>query len=73
MNDQTFEVNSIKNLTNEHEENMEINMESEFDLESENFNLNQIINSAVDWASSLSVPSPKTEIPISLPMNPLLS
>jgi len=32
MNDQTFEVNSFKNLTSEHEESMEIDTESEFDL-----------------------------------------
>ena len=48
MDDQTFEVNSIENLTSEHEESMEIDTESEFDLESEDFNLDQIIESAVD-------------------------
>ena len=53
MNDQTFEVNSIENLTSEHEEIMEIDTESDFDLESEDFNLDQIINSAVDWASMI--------------------
>jgi len=37
-------------------------MESEFDLESKNFNLNKIIDSAVDWASSPSVPNPKTKM-----------
>ena len=47
---------------------MEINTESEFDLESEEFNLNQIIDSTVDWASSPSMPNPKTEILI-LPSN----
>jgi len=35
MNDQTFEVNPIENLTSEHEESMEIDAKSEFDLESE--------------------------------------
>ena len=68
MNDQTFEVNSIENLTNEHEESMEIDTESEFDLESEDFNLDQIIDLAVDWASSPSVPQLKTEI-LNLPSN----
>ena len=53
---QTFDVNSIKNLTSEHEESMEIETEAEFDLESENFNLDQIVDSAVDWAYSPSVP-----------------
>ena len=52
INDQTFEVNSIKNLTSEHEESMEIETETEFNLESEDFNLDQIIDSAVDWASA---------------------
>ena len=37
INDQTFEVNSIENLTSEHEESMEIETEAEFDLESEDF------------------------------------
>ena len=57
MDDQTFEVNSIKNLTSEHEESIE--PESEFDLESEDFNLDQVIESAMDWASSPSVHNPK--------------
>ena len=39
MDDQTFEVNSNENLTSEHEESMEIETESEFDMESEDFNL----------------------------------
>jgi len=39
MNVQTFEVKSIKNLISELEESMEINTESEFDLEYEDLNL----------------------------------
>jgi len=39
INDQTFEVNSFENLTSEHEESIENETESEFDLESEDFNL----------------------------------
>ena len=35
---------------------MEIEIEVEFDLESEDFNLDQIVDSAVDWVSSPSVP-----------------
>ena len=35
---------------------MEIETEAEFDLESKDFNLNQIVDSAVDWASSPNVP-----------------
>jgi len=66
--DHTFEVTSIENLTSEHEEIMEIDKESDFDLESKDFNLDQIIDSAVDWVSSPSVPNPKTNILI-LPSN----
>ena len=62
MNDQTFQVNSIENLISEHEESIEIDTKGEFDLESEDFNLDQIIDSVVGWVSSLSVPNPKTEI-----------
>ena len=40
VNDQTFEVNSIENLTSEHEKSMEIETEAEFDLEAEDFTLN---------------------------------
>ena len=43
VNDQILEVNSIKNLTNEHEEIREMETENEFVLESEDFNLDQII------------------------------
>ena len=46
----------LKILTSEHEESMEIETEVEFDLEAEDFNLDQIVDSAVDWASSPSVP-----------------
>jgi len=52
----------------EHEEIMEIDMKSHFDLESEDFNLDQIIDSAVGWALSPSIPDPKTKISI-LPSN----
>ena len=40
---------------------MEIETEAEFDLESENFNLDQIVDLAVDWASSPSVPHHRIE------------
>ena len=36
--------------------------ESEFDLESEDFNLDQIINSVVDWASSPNLSHHRTKI-----------
>jgi len=63
INDQTFEANSIENLTSEYKESIEMETDSEFDLESEDFNLDQVIDSAVDWASSPSVPHHRTEIP----------
>jgi len=68
MDDQTFEVNSIENLTSEYEERIEPDTESEFDLESEDFNLDQIIESGVDWTSRPNVPIPKSEHQI-LPSN----
>ena len=42
---------------------MEIETEVEFDMESEDFNLNQIVDSAVDWASSPSVSHHRIECP----------
>ena len=43
LEDPTFEVNYIENLTSEHEE-----LENEFELE--DFNLDEIVDSAVEWA-----------------------
>ena len=63
INDQTFEVNSIENLTSEHEESMEIEIEAEFDLESEDFYLDQIVDLAVDWVLNPSVPHHRIESP----------
>ena len=37
--------------------------EAEFDLEAENFNLDQIVDSAMDWASSPNVPHLRIESP----------
>ena len=62
INDQIFEVNSIENLTSKHEESIEMETESGFDLDSEDFNLDQIVDSTVDWASSPSIPHSRTEI-----------
>ena len=39
MDDQLFEVNLIEGLTSEHEEELEYESEHEFDLESDDFNL----------------------------------
>ena len=68
VNDQTFKVNSIENLSSVHEKSMEVETETEFDLEAEDFNLDQIVNLAVDWASSPSVPHHRIESPELPPM-----
>jgi len=52
VENQTFEVTLIKNLTSEHREELELESESEFELESIDFNLDQIIEFTVNWASS---------------------
>jgi len=39
VEDQTFEVNLIENLTNEHMEELELETECDFGLESDDFNL----------------------------------
>ena len=47
MDDQTFKVNLIKNLTSEHNKEIELKNECEFELEYEDFNLDKIVKSAV--------------------------
>ena len=49
MDDQSFEVNLIEGLTSEHEE-LEYESDHEFDLESDDFNLDQIVDSTIEWA-----------------------
>jgi len=51
LDDQTFEVNLIEGLTSEHEEEIKYESDNEFDLESDDFNLDQIIESTVEWAT----------------------
>ena len=48
LDDQSFEVNLIEGLTSEHEEEMEYESDNEFDLESDDFNLDQIIKFTVE-------------------------
>jgi len=48
VEDQTFEVNLIENLTSEHREEMELETDCDFELESADFNLDQVIESAVN-------------------------
>ena len=57
IENQTFEVNLIENMTSEHREELKLETESEFELESMNFDLDQIIKSTVNWASSPVSPS----------------
>ena len=52
LDDQSFEVNLIEGLTSEHEEEIEYESDNEFDLESDDFNLDQIIESTVGWATN---------------------
>jgi len=52
LDDQTFEVNLIEGLTSEHEEEPEYESEDEFVLESDGFNLDQIVDSTVEWATN---------------------
>ena len=67
--DQTFEVNLIEGLTSEYEEELEYEPEYEFELGSDDFNLDQIVDSAVEWATT---PTP-TPTPLSLEPIDLLS
>ena len=50
--DQSFEVNLIEGLISEHEEELEYESGHEFDLESDNFNLDQIVESTVEWTTN---------------------
>ena len=45
-------MNLIEGLTSEHEEELEYELEYEFKLESDDFNLDQTIYSAVEWATT---------------------
>ena len=47
MDDQIFEVNHTENLTSEYSEETELEIECESELGSEEFNLDQIIDSIV--------------------------
>jgi len=68
VKDETFKVNLIENLTSEHKEELKLETDCDFELESEDFNLDQIIESAVDWTSNPISPNVK---PINL--TPLFS
>ena len=74
MDDPPFEVNLIENLTSEH--NVEIKLEAECDieLESEDFKLDEEVNSIIEWASSPSSldPVPTSLTPLSIESSPSL-
>ena len=52
VEDQTFEVNLIENLTSEHREELKLETECDFGLESDDFNLDQVVEFDVNWASN---------------------
>jgi len=52
-----FEVNLIEGFISEHELELEYEPEYEFELESDDFNLDQIVDSAVEWATNIN-PTP---------------
>ena len=64
--DQTFEVNFIEGLTSEHEEELEYEPEYEFELESDDFNLDPIIDFAVEWVTN-TTSTPLSLEPLDLP------
>jgi len=79
LDDQTFEVNFIKNLTSKYNKELEFEPEYEVDLESEDFNLDQIVDSAIEWATN-PIPlnqepkdliQPSTEPPLSFELKAL--
>jgi len=48
----SFEVNLIKRLTRKDEEELEYESKHEFDLESDDFNFDQIVDLTVEWATN---------------------
>ena len=52
LNEQTFEVKLIKNLTSEHHDEIELESKCEFEFETKISNIDQIIDSAIHWASN---------------------
>ena len=54
LDDQSFEVNLIENLTNEHNVDIKLEAECDNELGSNDLILDEIVNSTVEWASSQS-------------------
>jgi len=61
VDDQSFEVNLIEGLTSEHEEELEYESKHEFNLESDDFNLDQIVDLTVEWATNTTLNIPLQE------------
>ena len=74
IDDQPFDVNLIENLTSDHNEEITLEAECDAELESENLSLDEIVNSTIEWASSLSSldPEPTSLTPPSLESSPSL-
>ena len=53
VEDQIFEVNLTENLTSEHREKLELETDCDFGVESDDFNLDQVVESAVNWPQTL--------------------
>jgi len=52
LDDQSFEVNLIENLTSEHSEEIELEAECDNELGSDDLSLDKIVNSTAEGASS---------------------
>ena len=61
LDDQSFEVNLIEGLTSEHEKELEYESEHEFDLELDDFNLDQIVDFTVELATNATPINPFQE------------
>jgi len=68
MDDQPFEVNLIEDLTSEHSQEIKLEAECDAELESEDFKLDEVVNSTIEWASSPSSldPKPTSLTPLSI-------
>jgi len=52
LDNESFEVNLIEGLTSEHDMEIEYESDRKFELESDDFNLDQVIESTVEWATN---------------------
>ena len=59
-------MNLIEGLASEHEMEIEYESDREFELESDDFNLDQIIESTVEWATD-AAPIPVSYTHLTLP------